>query len=192
MKHIGPTRVVYILYQQVAGVIGAFSLSALLSHFVTIDWRGILHVLATAWDAYVRPTVSFVLNNTVVALLEVIFRVHLKIPLIVRDYLSVGFVLVISSLRAMWIWQNQTTEPEASPKKKRGERLRDLAVTVGIFVAMIPVWPYLFYQLIQAARVRWGYVDPDQQRMFGLLGLLPLFYLALLLAANWAMTFFAR
>ncbi len=55
----------YVVYQQVAGVLGAFALIAFLRHYLEIDWRGALLDLISVWDAYVRPAVKVILDSTI-------------------------------------------------------------------------------------------------------------------------------
>jgi hypothetical protein len=53
------------------------------------------------WDDYVRPAVKLALDTIVVAPLRWLFSWHFEVPLVVRDYLSVGVIFGLSVLRAL-------------------------------------------------------------------------------------------
>src|ERR1700730_2412815 len=89
------------VYQQVAAVLAAFSLAALLGHFLDIGWRGILESLVGYWDAYVRPAVKWLSGVLIERPLTWAFGWHFEMPLLARDYLSAGFVLTLSLLRQL-------------------------------------------------------------------------------------------
>ncbi len=98
----------YVIYQQVAGVLGAFALIAFLSHFWDIGWRGVLADLVGVWGQYVRPIIKTFFDVTIVAFLKWVFDWRIEVPLAVVDYFSVGFVMFLSYWRATF-WVETTT-----------------------------------------------------------------------------------
>lgn len=92
------TSIGWGIYQQVAAVLGSFAFLVFLGNFVDIDWRSLLHELVEAWHDYVRPTVRWVVHIIVEVPLSW-FGVQVEVPVLVRDYLAVGFVLIFSVVR---------------------------------------------------------------------------------------------
>ncbi|MGD0192886.1 MAG: hypothetical protein ABSD74_19285 [Rhizomicrobium sp.] len=101
------TRVYYIVrtaFRHVGGVFGAFALAAFFAHFINLDWHGALGQFFGAWNAVVRPVTKHLLDLTVVPVWLWLFGWQPHIPLIVRDYLSTGVVLLLSIFRLSDVW----------------------------------------------------------------------------------------
>ena len=86
------------LYQQVASTFSAIGMLALIAGLWHLGLRGVIAWLVGIWDATVRPAVAFVLHGLVTVPLGWI-HVHFEVPVVVRDYLSVGLVLALSARR---------------------------------------------------------------------------------------------
>ena len=159
----------YIIYQQVASVLGAFGLIAFLGHFVQVDWRGALADLIAVWAEYVRPAVKHLLDLTVVAFCHWLGWTSFQVPLAIRDYLTVGLVLTASVLRA---WAPNV-----------GFDLRSILMVSQLALLMTVGWPLplLFLVVTALSRVK----EDSGLRRISWLSLSPLIYLALLLAANY-------
>jgi hypothetical protein len=166
----------YLIYSQVAAVIGAFALAAFLSELVELNWRGVLAELIGFWGLYVRPSVDWLLSHTIILLVKWVFHFELFVPLILKDYLGVGLVLTASIFRAtraniLYFWQFVRAT---------------LVVTLGwpVFL-LVFLWEVAWFVFVwrigsyrYASRLReWALVS--------LLAISPLIYLALLLAANY-------
>ncbi len=181
----------YIIYQHVAGVLGAFALIAFLGHFVHLDWRGALVVLVGVWDTVVRPAVKGIFDATIVAFLKWAFDWHLDVPLIARDYLSVGLLVFLSELRSTFVPGGQGPR---SVKIVFRSALYDSYISV---LTPLPkcllFWPfavmrhlrYVRYSIIPSRRVIiW---KGGRRKLFieHSMALLPLIYCLLLVAANY-------
>jgi hypothetical protein len=152
----------HTVYQHVAGVLGAFALAAVLSHIVDLDWRGLIAYFVGYWDDYVRPAVKLALDTIVVAPLRWLFSWHFEVPLVIRDYLSVGAIFGLSVLRALH-------------RPGRSWRRKD-AVT---FLLCLLGWP------AYVPMFAWYALRSEEHRVWMLLALLPVAYLVLLLGANY-------
>src|SRR5574342_312236 len=51
-----------LAYRQVAALLAAFGLIALLSHFFDFQWRCFVATLVAQWHEYVRPVTKWLLN----------------------------------------------------------------------------------------------------------------------------------
>jgi hypothetical protein len=171
----------YVLYQQIASVIGAFALIAYFGHFIAFDWRGALADLIGVWDSHVRPAVKWLLNETVVALAWRAFHVEIVLSPAQRDYLAAGLVLVFSVLRAQY-WEEHRLG--RTFLQTLGSLARDWAFTPVMIVA----WPLAVLVLLAVAVLGTLRAGDPRWRLdgtFSLLSLAPFLYLALLLAANY-------
>lgn len=169
----------YIIYQQIAGVIGAFALVAFLGNFVQVDWRGALRELVEAWDLYVRPAVALVFNLTVSAAVKALLKIEFEVPLVVRDYFSVGFVLIFSHVRMLRYAHRSYLE---RGKLKHPVGFLRYALNPGMlqhYVTDLFLWPFVVAKELG----RFG-----KMSLWGiglrLMMLAPLMYFLLLLAAN--------
>jgi hypothetical protein len=95
------------LYEQVKwvfGVIGAVGLAALLNQWWHIGWRGWLKALVGIWSHTVRPAITWVFHVLVTVPLGWI-GVHFEVPLVLRDYFSIGVICALSTFR---VWKKET------------------------------------------------------------------------------------
>lgn len=99
----------FVIYQQIASVVGAFALIVFFGHFVDFDWQGGIKILLDVWNEHVRPATKLVLDWTVVWFLRWAFDWHVEIPLIVRDYLAVGLTVFLSCIRVN-LWHRARTK----------------------------------------------------------------------------------
>jgi hypothetical protein len=86
------------VYQQVAAVLAAFGLAAVVGHFWHVGWRGFLATLVGVWDQTVRPVARQVLHVLVIVPLGWV-GVYVVLPTWFSDYLSVGAILALSYVR---------------------------------------------------------------------------------------------
>lgn len=102
----GIHRYAIAVYGQIAGIIGALTIATFLGHFIAFDWRGALAQITGVWDSAVRPTVKVILDAVVIYPCAWLFRWHIAIQIVLRDYISVGIVLFFSGMRIEWkiIW----------------------------------------------------------------------------------------
>ena len=85
-------------YQHVAGIFGAFSMAVFAGEVFGLGWRGILNRLVGVWDQFLRPPVKWVVD-AITWPFEWAFDWRVEVPLLIRDYLAVGLVYWLSSLR---------------------------------------------------------------------------------------------
>lgn len=156
----------WIMYGQVAAMLGAFSLLALLSNFGDLGLRGVIREAFEMWAEYVRPLVGQPLQWLADA-----FGWQIALPTVAKDYVAVGFVLGLSLLRTVSILRRATFS------------------TFGLILAfgVLPIgWP-LFIAAMLLAIFFEGDRSPRALRRgttFISVFLAPLVYLALLFAAN--------
>lgn len=175
----GLTGFPLLVYQQVAGMIGAFALAALVSHVAEIDWRGALAAAIDVWDTYVRTAVKGALDLIIVMPLAWLFEWRIDIPLLVRDYVSVGLMLFLSSVRVDRIFAFVSL---AEVYEKRH-------YLTNFFVYLI-AWPYVVFELLArllgAEFDEHAYSAPRSMVLYAhLLALTPIIYFGLLVAANY-------
>lgn len=176
----------YFVYQQVAGVIGAFALIALISHFFDIGWRGFLANLIGIWGEYVRPAVKWLFDISIVALLQWTLGWRIEIPLFVRDYFSVGLALIFGRLRA-WRYAHYV-------RTQRGDNPDDAFdfESVTILALDLFAWPLTAIRDLGSSAY-WVWVKRSKLSETGFMLTLttvilsPLLYLALLLAASYVL-----
>lgn len=101
-----PPSAVYVLYSQVASILGAFTFIMFTSHIVDWNWKGILIDLVGGWTDVIRPATKYLLDRTIGDLFHYLFGFELAIPLPVKDYLSVGIMLGLSSARSMRLYSD--------------------------------------------------------------------------------------
>jgi hypothetical protein len=174
----------YIIYQQIAGVVGAFALIAFLAHFVHVDWRGALADLVSAWNSSVRPAISLTLEILIAWPLEWLFNFHLPIPLSVRDYCAVGAVVFASNFRTAVGLQHQAKLPRLV---QLYDYRRGIPGWLALFVVCLVAWPLTVSASLEIASTRtnrrgvaW---DPSFRRAVTL-SLSPILYFAALLLVN--------
>jgi hypothetical protein len=209
----GPLRLVWVAYQQVAGVMGAFALLVFLGEVFHLGWRGILNSLVGVWSEYIRPIVKWMADG-IVWPFEWAFNWHIEIPLVVRDYFAVGLVFLFSLARAFWKAPRRRTRPRSQTFNRRSSTDRSddltsappssvlrilleiLTAFLALFLFVTLLWPIavLLSVLIVSVYLLAIRADPATRsrsihRLFPTLvrALLPLIYLALLLAVNFAL-----
>jgi hypothetical protein len=165
-----------IIYQQVTGVLGAFALAALLAQAIDLEWRSFLGVLLGQWDEYVRPTVKWLLDLIVTKPLRFVCGFRLEIPILVRDYLSVGFILFTSIIRTALVHPDF----RGTTGDKDVDRDETIQATLLYFAMAMTVWPILILLVVRLATT-----DRDGNRAYFWLTLTPVFYLGILLALNY-------
>ena len=191
-----PGNLFWGAYSQVSAVLGALSMLVFLSEAFGLGIKGVLAKLVSVWSAVVRPGVKW-LTDVVVFPFGWLFHWNIEVPLWLRDYLSVGLILVLSSIRARVAYKN-------SPIPERAKGL-----SLGYMLGALFFWPLIVivdgYE--QSRYALWLYrrrkrpisAGPDEQRRLDLLyrirradvvntlmSLSPLFYLAVLLIVNYA------
>jgi hypothetical protein len=98
-QRLSPVRFGWMAYQQVAAILGAFALIALISHVAPLRWRSFLRALVDQWNDYVRPATRWLFDLLISTPLSW-YDVRFELPLAVRDYLSVGMVFLLAAARA--------------------------------------------------------------------------------------------
>jgi hypothetical protein len=96
----GLVSIPYLTYQQTASVFGGVAILFFLTHFFGFEWHGFLVVVAGVWNETMRPFMKWVLDNSVTPILKWVFGWSFYVPLVARDYVSVGFILFLSIVRA--------------------------------------------------------------------------------------------
>jgi hypothetical protein len=87
------------LYQQVAAVLGAIGMAALVDHYWCIGWRGWLMGLVGVWGLTVRPAMAWVFHGLVTVPLGWLGIHHFEVSQVLRDYFSVGLIVALSTFR---------------------------------------------------------------------------------------------
>ena len=89
------------LYQQMAAVLGAFSMAAYFGHLLGLGWRGALKTIVGFWDETVRPFTGWLAKWCITAPFHWAFGWHVTVPEWVRDYFAVGVILFMSEYRVL-------------------------------------------------------------------------------------------
>jgi len=84
--------------EQVKAPFAAIGMVALVATYWHLNLHGIVARLVGIWDGTVRPTLAFI-SHVLVSVPLSWFGVHFEVPLVVRDYLSVGAILGLSTYR---------------------------------------------------------------------------------------------
>lgn len=79
----------------------------MLRDLVHIDWHGLIGNVVGYWDTYVRPNVQWIFHTVISTPLDWI-GIDFEVPLPVRDYLTLGFIFVMSVGR----WTSLETSSE--------------------------------------------------------------------------------
>lgn len=174
----------YVVYQQIASVIGAFALIAFAEHVWDVGWRGILADLIAQWDLYVRPAVKFILDVTVVAFFAWAIDWHIEVPLFARDYLSVGFMMLLSNWRAVNYELRQAAGSFTQTLVASARSPLNWLFTV----LNIALWPVMLVLLLLSVLAALALLRLDRRApdilVNRVLWLSPAIYFALLFAAN--------
>jgi hypothetical protein len=183
-------------YQQVASVLGAFSLFVFVSEVWHIGWRGLVGRLVGVWADYVRPAVKLI-TDAVVWPVEQMLHWDIEIPLVARDYFAVGLVLFLSFYRSVRSlnWLSGASRRERAENSELGifgntsrlVRWASVQRSVhGFFFVLgfIAYWPAVLLLFLYAGLLQLiaGF-DKDIVRAVSL-SILPIVYLAILLATN--------
>jgi len=174
----GAIRFAWGAYQQLAAVLGAFSMAVFVGEVFDLGWHGILAKLVGIWSEYVRPVAEWLLD-WVVWPFNYFFDWHVEIPLVVRDYLSVGLILALSFLRTYrseFSWRDAWGDLVLMPFSRKAS-MEDRLVYGPYSPVLLPfIWPItvvLMMVFLVASR--------DKGMLYSLL---PVLYLGLLLAVN--------
>jgi len=140
----------FAIYEHISAILAAIALAAFIGHFINFDWRGAINQLFSAWDAVVRPTVKQILDITIVRPLARLFNWHINIPVLVRDYIAVGLVFLMSFVRRGRGAVNQTRS------LLRGELsivsavvlLLSLTLSSLLFIALWPIFVVFFVVMV--------------------------------------------
>ncbi|MFO1186153.1 MAG: hypothetical protein U1E87_01045 [Alphaproteobacteria bacterium] len=178
----------YIIYRQVAGVLGAFALAVFLAHFVQLDWRGALAYLINMWGEYVRPVVKWLVDSTLVALLRRLFGWQIHVPTIAHDYAAVGLVMSLSALRAnSWRLQRRKERGQIRPDDPYAQSRWTPYILVTFVLSTLLyalTWPLSVLARVHYTVTSWNQHD-NFSRASEILYYAPLVYFTLLLAANY-------
>ena len=176
-----------MIYIQFTAVVGALSLLSLLSDIVEL--QGVILLMVEWWANQVRPVVDVVFAP-LVALLDWVFPIEVTIPLVMKDYLAVGMVLILSRWRgASGGWKGGATKATRSVFRKPLGAILLLLRTVF-------VWPFELLLLtgnMLFAQRRFPERSDDelmQIRISHFIALLPVMYAIVLVVLNWALALF--
>ena len=157
------TSIFWLVYGQIAAMLGAFSLLVFLTHFFDVGLKGVIRDAFDAWVTYVRPVIGFPLQFIVELLPD---KWRFAVPEFAKYYLVVGIVTLASYVR-FGLHSRYSFFP-------RGYVVRVLIALLEPLLA----WPYW--------TIKWlwrGLVGPWP--LAGIATFLsPVLYLALLFAAN--------
>ena len=95
----GRLRILWSVYQHVASVLAIIGLAAVLNHVFHIEWRSVLGTVVGYWDEIVRPVAKVLLDHLIVVPLGWVGW-HIELPVLLRDYLTIGLILMVSFVRA--------------------------------------------------------------------------------------------
>jgi hypothetical protein len=160
-------------YRQVAAILGAFALAAFIGNYVELDWRSFLGTLFGLWEETVRPAVKWVLDLLISTPLSWL-GLHVEVPVLVRDYLSVTAILALSVIRADYFQVRPVEEADTGVVKIAG-----YIGSYGFLFALNLLWPLLALYLV--LNLVLGSFRPRSKT---LLALMPMLYLGLLLVVN--------
>lgn len=124
-------------YQQIAAVIGAFGILALIGHFWDIGLKGFIATIVGVWDATIRPAVEFVCHVLVTTPLSW-FGVEFEVPLWLRDHVSVGAILALSITRDYRIRRARRQKSFAS---YLGRPILSFISALLLGPILLPLWP---------------------------------------------------
>lgn len=169
-------------YVQLASVMGALSLGSLASNF--IEWKGVILQLINWWADTARPVVDFIYAPLIDAL-ERLMRVEIVVPVLLKDYLAVGIVLILSR------WRGSAGGWSGGARRAIGSALRNFWRACFLLVRTLLVWPaeivFLLRNLLFAGVLFSERTAEEiyQIRVAHFLALLPVLYSILLALANW-------
>lgn len=201
-------KIGWSLYQQVAAVLGAFSLAVAVGRLVGLDWHSALGTLVAFWGEYVRPVAKWVLESPIGTPFRWAFGWKANIPEIAQDYVAVGLTYTLSWVRYLRAWSaDEGTGPIGRWRRMAfPSALRATLALILMLVLFTPVlavaaafgivaWPLIVgFDLVQQTRIlikavrsergsRWRERLREEARD-GLVIYAPFIYLAALLAVN--------
>jgi len=157
----------YRVYQQIAAVLGAVALAAMVSRLFRVDWRSFVADLVGFWDEYARPVVGGLLEILIETPLSWL-GVDVHVPVLLQDYVAVGIILMLSTSRDM----------VRRGRMRRTLEEQGLRRTVAALVFLGAIWPLFLLILFVSLLMR-------DEPVAVVLTLSPVIYLCLLLAANY-------
>lgn len=157
----------YRIYQQIAAVLGAVALAAMLSRLSGVDWRSFVADLVGYWDEYARAVVGWLLDILIETPLGWL-GVNVQMPVLLQDYVAVGIILMLSTSRDM----------VRRGRMRQTLQERGLGRTIAALVFLGAIWPLFLLILLVSLMMR-------DEPIAVLLTLSPVIYLCLLLAANY-------
>jgi len=174
-------------YLHCAAVLGALSLASLFSG--VIEWQGVILALVSWWEATIRPVVDLI-YGPVVMWFGGLLGLELAIPNILKDYLAVGLVFILSRWRGI-------TGGWSGGSRKALESVRRKPFTYfSLLFRTLLVWPVEIFLLARTMLFA-GSLFPErsseeirQIRLAHFISLLPVVYAFFLVLANWLLLLF--
>lgn len=174
-------------YDHFAGVTGALGIALFMSHFM--EWQSWLLDLVNWWASNVRPIVDF-LYSPIVRLLELVLKLDISIPVIIKDYLAVGLVLILSR------WRGAIGGWKGGAMKAAGNLRRRPIGALVLLLRTLFAWPAELITLARNAfftRRHFPERSDDEIaeiRASHLIALLPVAYALVLVFLNWMLALF--
>jgi hypothetical protein len=126
------------VYRQVGAVFAAFGIVALLGHWWHIGWRGWLQSVVQIWGLTVRPAMQWIFHVLITVPLGWL-GVHFELPLWARDYLSIGLIVLLSTVREATRQGLLVQEIRRRPKGRRWHEI--FIFTIGWLPLTLFLWP---------------------------------------------------
>jgi hypothetical protein len=120
-----------LLYAQVAGVIGALAAMALLSNVIDLGLKGLVAEVFAMWTEKVRPLIGMPLHWAIESLPA---WMRFDPPVILKDYLALGFTLWLSTLRSIFM-------VFGVPQLRWHHVLGEIGAYVLTFFGLVFFWP---------------------------------------------------
>lgn len=144
-------------------MLAALSFAFFIARHFDFKWRGILAELVDLWGAVVRPLTKQVVDYAFVIPFEWAFHIRVEVPLIVRDYLSVGIILLLSVLRArvrLTGVDKGTGWIKILPLNRYGVFFYILSIFVIVFL-----WPFYAYELVATSFFQMGQARKNTEKL---------------------------
>jgi hypothetical protein len=167
------------IYQQVAAVLAAFGVAALVDHWWHIGWRAWLGSLVGIWGHTVRPAMAAVLHVLVTVPLSWA-HIHFEVPLWARDYLAVGLTILLSLIREDRMGSSQP----AGLRYYLWPFAGDLNVPMVLESTVVDWAPTAILLWPAALGVFIRFLFDHDMRRFAIAAISPVAYLAILFALN--------
>lgn len=166
----GGQSLFWLVYGQIAAMLGAFSLLVFLHNFFDLGLKGIIADAFEGWTGYVRPVVGVPLQWLSDRLPE---AYRFDVPDVLKDYLAVGLVTATSLMRAVAQVDGWSATREGISE--------ELGFAAGLLLTAVVAWPVALFM------GAWYTFDNRQDASaptIFVLWVTPLIYLGLLFAAN--------